>query len=223
MQYINKNEFDNVKYVSIDMNTTYREFVYHYFKNCIVLVGSFHVFKNINEVLKNLRIHVMYKQDRESVNYYLLKHRNYLLMKRNGDIENNIPKYNKIIGYTMNKPQILNLILKIDPILNSTYEWKEEYLNFYEFKEVEELLKNWRKEIINSFILIDDKRRRSNRLIESINTRIKILMKTSLKYKNFEKLRNRIMYCINKDALPLMNTNKKTNKESGKQRESYKK
>ncbi len=129
---INKNEFNNVKYVSIDMNTTYRDFAYHHFKNCIVMVDSFHVVKNINEALKNLRIHVMYKQDKDSVNYYLLKHWNHLLMKRKGDIEDNIPQYNKKIGYAINKPQILELMLKIDPILKQAYKWKEDYLNFNE-------------------------------------------------------------------------------------------
>lgn len=117
MQYINKSEFNNVKYVSIDMNTTYRDFAYHHFKNCIVMVDSFHVVKNINEALKNLRIHIMYKQDKDSVNYYLLKHWNHLLMKRKGDIEDNIPQYNKKIGYAINKPQILELMLEINPIL----------------------------------------------------------------------------------------------------------
>ncbi|MEG0683769.1 MAG: transposase, partial [Coprobacillus sp.] len=80
----------------------------------------------------------------------------------------------------------------------------------------------WRTEILNSFILIGQ-RRISNGPIESINGRIKILLKTSLKYKNFERLRSRIMYCINKDSLPLLTNKKKTNKELGEKRGNYKK
>ena len=200
------------------------------------MVDSFHVIKNINESLKNLRIHVMYKQDKDSAEYYLLKHWNYLLMMRRGNIEDNIPQYNKKIGYAINKPQILELILDIDPILKKAYEWKEEYLDFNEdyqydqaaqkydelynqlgemnineFKEIISLLKNWRTEILNSFMLVDN-RRISNGPIESINGRIKILLKTSLKYKNFERLKNRVMYCINKDSLPTYTSTKKTNK-----------
>lgn len=247
MQYIHKKEFDNVKYVSIDMNTTYKQFAHHYCKKSIVMVDSFHVVKNINEALKNLRIHVMYKQDKDSVEYYLLKHWSYLLMKRNGDVENNDSKYNKKIGYAINKVGILELILKIDPILKRAYQWKEDYLNFNEdytydnapqrydelynelvmfnineFKDVLSALKNWREEILNSFIKINE-RRISNGPIESINGRIKILLKTSLKYKNFERLRNRIMYCINKTSLPTMTNEKKSNKEPGKERGKYKK
>lgn len=216
------------------MNTTYRDFAYHHFKN-------------INEALKNLRIHIMYKFDKNSLEYYLLKHWHFLIMMRKGDIEDNLPKFNKKIGYMINKPQILSLILDIDPVLKKAYLWKEDYLDFNEdytyenasqrydelyselvkmnineFKEVVSFLKNWRKEILNSFICIG-KRRISNGPVESINGRIKVLMKTSLKYKNFERLRNRIMYCINKDSLPLMSDEKKSNKAEGKKRGKYNK
>ena len=91
-----------------------------------------------------------------------------------------------------------------------------------EFKDVISLLKNWKTEILNSFIKIDN-RRISNGPVESINRRIKILMKTSLKYKNFERMRNRIMFCINKDSLPLMTNEKKTNKTEGQKRGKYNK
>lgn len=189
----------------------------------------------------------MYKFDRDSIEYYLLKQWNYLLMMKNGDIEDNIPQYNKKIGYAINKPQILDLILKIDPVLKKAYSWKEDYLNFNEdytyedasqrydelynelvkmnineFKDVIGFLKNWKKEILNSFIYIEE-RRISNGPVESINGRIKILLKTLLKYKNFERLRNRIMYCINKNSLPLMTNQKKTNKIEGKKRGKYNK
>ena len=168
-------------------------------------------------------------------------------MKRKGGIEDNIPQYNKKIGYAINKPQILELMLRIDPLLKNAYEWKEDYLDFNEdytyknaakrydelynelvklnmneFKDVVGFLKNWRTEILNSFIPVGQ-RRISNGPIESINGRIKVLLKTSLKYKNFERLRSRIMYCINKDSLPLLTNKKKTNREPGKERGNYKK
>ena len=168
-------------------------------------------------------------------------------MKRKGDIEDNVPRYNKRLGYAINKPQILERILEIDPVLKSAYEWKEDYLNFNEdyifekaakkydelynellllnineFREVISLLKNWRTEILNSFIRIGN-RRISNGPIESINSRIKILMKNALKFKNFERLRNRIIYCINRDAKPIFTDRKKTNRQPGKERKKYKK
>lgn len=246
-QYMNKDEFDNVKYVSIDMNPTYRNFAHHFFKNCTVMVDSFHVVKNINEALNNLRISIMGKYDNKSTEYYLLKNWNKLLLMRKGNIEDNEPRYNKKLGYSLNKPQLLELILKIDPVLKAAYNWKEDYLDFnedytfetagerydqlysrlvllniHQFQDVITFLKNWRTEIINSFILID-KRRISNGPIESINSRIKMILKTSLKYKNFERLRQRIMYCVNKDSLPTMSRPKISNKQPGKERGKYNK
>ena len=60
-------------------------------------------------------------------------------------------------------------------------------MNINEFKDVVSLLQNWKKEIKNSFITING-RRISNGPIESINSKIKIILKTYLKYKNFPRL-----------------------------------
>ena len=77
-------------------------------KTSLSWLTSFHVAKNINDALKNLRIHIMYKYDKDSVEYYLL-------MMRKGNIEDNLPKFNKKIGYMINKPRILSLMPDIDP------------------------------------------------------------------------------------------------------------
>lgn len=247
MQYVPKNEFDHVEYVSIDMNTTYKQYAHHYLKKATIMVDSFHVIKNINEAFKQVRLHIMYKQDHNSVEYYLLKHWNWLLMMRNEDVEYNEPQFNKKIGYALNKRQILELILNIDPVLKAAYQWKEDYLyfnsnatlvnaskeydalyneltllNINEYKEIVTMMSNWKEEIINSFILIDG-RRISNGPIESINGRVKIILKNAYNFKNFERMRNKIMYCINKDARPLYTPKKKTNKLPGNPRGKYKK
>lgn len=248
MQYVSKDEFKKVEYVSIDMNDTYRKFAHHFFKKATVMADSFHVVKNINDALRNLRIHVMYKQDKDSVEYYLLKKWNHLIMKKESDIGYNEPKFNKKIGYYVNRPQILQMILDIDPRLEAAYRWKEDYLKFNsestyenagktydelydrlvlmninEFKDVVSIMKNWRTEIMNSFIMING-RRISNGPIESINGRVKIILKNAYNFQNFERMRNKIMYCINRDAVPNYAPGiKKTNKVPGKPRGKYKK
>ena len=69
--------------------------------------------------------------------------------------------------------------------------------NVKEYKIFYNLLKNWNKEIINSFIIVDG-RRINNSHIESINRQIDRLMYNANGYINFKRARNRIMYCINK-------------------------
>lgn len=41
-----------------------------------------------------------------------------------------------------------------------------------------------------------------NGKIESVNSHIKIILKNDNGYRNFSRMRNRIMYSLNKDALP---------------------
>ena len=50
-----------------------------------------------------------------------------------------------------------------------------------------------------------------------------MILTTSLKYKNFERPRQRIMYCVNKDSLPTMSRPKISNKQPGKERGKYNK
>ena len=61
------------------------------------------------------------------------------------------------------------------------------------------MLKNWKVEIKNSFI-ISKGRRISNGPIESTNSKIKTIIKASNGIRNFRRLRNKIMYSINKDT-----------------------
>jgi len=65
------------------------------------------------------------------------------------------------------------------------------------------MLQNWKVEIKNSFITSRG-RRISNGPIESTNSKIKTIIKASNGIRDFRRLRNKIMYSINKDT-PLKN------------------
>ena len=58
------------------------------------------------------------------------------------------------------------------------------------------MLKRWEKEIINSFITVNCKRN-SNGPMESLNGRIKNIIRNGYGYKNFRRLRNKVMYSLN--------------------------
>lgn len=68
----------------------------------------------------------------------------------------------------------------------------EEYEPFYE------MLTNWQREIINSFTLIDGKRI-NNSFIESKNRILEKLLYNGNGFKNFQRTRNRILYCLNRN------------------------
>ena len=122
------------------------------------------------------------------------------------------------------KSTILDYLLSIDDTLKSAYRLKERYREFnltadYEtcddelnelirlfknhdhhlFRDFGKTLQKWKKEIKNSFIRVNG-RRISNGPIEGVNNRIKTVIKSANGIKNFYRLRNRMLYSINKDV-----------------------
>ncbi len=69
-----------------------------------------------------------------------------------------------------------------------------------EYKSVSGYLIEWRKEILNSFIQVSG-RRISNRPSDSAHGKIKVILKKAMEYKNFPRLRNRIMYSLSKELI----------------------
>lgn len=246
LQLIDPDELKRVKFICIDMFDAYRQMKKLFFPSALLCVDSFHVVKNINEILKKERIKIMKQFEKDSVEYYLLKNFNWLLMVDAANIMENKSKYNKKLHRYINYPQILELILDISPSLKEAYELKEDYLLFNQtstisnarenlaeiissysqssidkYKDFSGTLIDWFDEIVNSFTLIEGKRL-SNGKIESTNSRIKTIIKNANGYRNFSRMRNRIMYSINKDALPSIHEINEVIKKPGKPRGKYK-
>ena len=226
MKYIPLNERNNVHYICIDMYETYRTIARQYFKKAILCVDSFHVVKHINDDLQNVRIRIMKKYDYSSQEYYLLKNFRFLLSDQTVNLNGN-KKYNRKLDRYLNYGDILELLLSVSDELRRAYELKEEYrifnatfskeeavdnydalLNDFiqadirEYDEFITLLKNWRNEIINSFIRING-RRINNGVAESINQNIAALIYNTKGIRNNQRRRKRIMYAINKDGFNL--------------------
>lgn len=246
-QIIERKEREKVKFVCIDLYETYRQVQKLYFPKAKLICDSFHVVRNINEILKKERIKTMKRYDKDSQEYYLLKKFSYLLMKDSSKIEDNKPRYNKKLKRYINQPQLLELILNIDKNLKEAYELKESYLIFnsastYEdarnnlseiigeyascniegYRQFSSTLIDWFDEIVNSFIIYNGKRI-SNGRIEGTNSRIKTILKNANGFRNFSRMRNRIMYSINKNSLPSIPEENQVIKEKGKKRGKYKK
>lgn len=68
--------------------------------------------------------------------------------------------------------------------------WIEEYDEFYN------LLCNWKQEILNSFTIVNGKRI-NNSYIESKNGQLEKLRRNANGFRNFERTRKRILYCLN--------------------------
>lgn len=159
--------------------------------------------------------------------YYMLKKFHYFLVKNYENIFDGKIRIAKNNTY-WHKSEILGYLLSIDEDLRSAYMLKERYREFNLTAEYEtcddefdqlidefrkhrltemrtfgKTLENWREEIKNSFITINN-RRLSNGPIESTNSKIKTIIKTANGIRKFSRFRNRVMYSINKD-IPIRN------------------
>lgn len=165
-------------------------------------------------------------KDKKSKEYRLLKHSYKVLLKQRKDLEIEKRKYSRILGYSLTERDILERILEIDDDLRLAYQLKERFLEFNDSDEAsfiskkdkeDELnlliksmqlsniksmiecaktLKNWKKEILNSFAWVHG-RRLSNGPIEGKNAYIKKIISNANGLNNFERARNKFMYSQN--------------------------
>lgn len=229
LSFIPKNERLNVKYVIIDMWDTYRDLSSIYFPNCKIAVDSFHVIKHLNDAIDSIRLKVMKKFNKHTntliqndIYYYMLKKYHFFFTMNFENIFNG-QTYIRKLKTRWTKHEIRNYLFSIDDDLKNAYILKERYREFNltadyetcdqefeelindflnskheEFRTFGKLLYHWKKEIKNSFIRYLGKRL-SNGSIEGANSRIKTILKSANGYINFNRLRNRIMYSLNKD------------------------
>lgn len=138
-------------------------------------------------------------------------------MKNYNDIPFNKARYNKKLKRYIDYHQLLEIILSIDKELTEAYNLKEQYIAFNHYatsKKCREWLSkiigfislsgtliNWLDEICASFDLADG-RRISNIQVERINFRIDQILSNACGYQNFARMRNRLMYSLNKSSNP---------------------
>ena len=227
---IPQSERDNVSHIIIDMWDTYLDLSKIYFKRALIVVDSFHVIQHLNNAMTNIRLKIMRKFDHRTksllandIYYYMLKRFHYYFIKNYEEIYDK-PLYIHKMQTSWTKDEIRKYLLMIDEDLSYAYYLKERYREFNltaeyetcdeefdyliehfvnshleEFRAFGKLLTRWKPYIKNSFIRING-RRLSNGPMEGINSRIKTIMKTANGYKNFNRLRNRIVYSINKNV-----------------------
>lgn len=239
-------ERNSVKYVCIDMWEPYRDVIKSRIKTAKIIIDSFHVIEHLTRDFTSIRVRIMNRYDTNTDNYYLLKKWNWLLTKKNIELDNEA-KYNHRLKRYVNLRQLLNLQLEIDPELHKAYDLMNRYLafndcasvndcrdwlnslihdfissNIQEYMEFVSLLHNWKEEILNSFITVNGKRI-SNGPMESLNGRIDKLEGNANGVKNYKRFRNRTILCFNKSVSYKLTDKYKTNKAEGEKRGSYKK
>lgn len=220
-------ERKKVKFFSMDLYNIYRQVAHLCFPNALVCADHFHVIKNLNDHFNSARIRIMKKYEhlksRNDNWYWLYKKYWKKLLKDPSKLGYKKFKVSRS-GLFLSEHEIVDYMLSIDNDLKDAYELLNEYRNFNstatindaaneldeliikfhnskipEYINSYKLLKNWRQEIINSFHRING-HVISNGGMERANRDIKTVIRHAYGFKNFSRLRNRIMYVKNKNV-----------------------
>ena len=218
---LTKEERDNVQYVVIDMWEPYLDIATMYFHNVIIAIDSFHVLKEMGFALDKVRRRIMSGYHKGSEEYYLLKKWNDLLFSDQTPWGEKM-KVKGLKNGWYSKYQIQQKILNIHQDLRTAQEFyilykrqnqitniegaeamidgfinNKEIIKIDEFIPIIKMLINWKPYIINSFMIVDE-RRLSNGPIEGFNSNFKKMMTVGNGLYSFLRFRNRLMYCYNK-------------------------
>jgi transposase len=183
---------ENVKEVSVDMWGGFPKVIRAVFPNALVVIDRFHVMKLVNKSLNQLRLSLELKG---------LKNR-CLLLKNGRDL-------------TEEENKELVKVLQKSPCLSIAYELKEEFRDIYETSTTVKMgrrrFKKWLiaascifgsitktifkhlEEICNYFIS-----RTSSGMMEGLNNKIKLILRQSYGFKNFDLMREKLLSCLYK-------------------------
>lgn len=221
---IPKDERNGVKYIITDMYEAYRTIAKYYFPNATHIIDRFHYIRHVTDAFDNVRIRIQSKYNLKSVEYKTLKRHWKHFLKDVKELDNELiydfKSKSKLEKYKVieNALEFDNELLEAYSILqdfyilsnDSKYEDADfeldllikelEESNIDEFNKLSCMFKNWKTEIINSFIRFGDKRL-SNGPIEGMNNHIKTIKRVGFGFKDFSLFRNRLMYIVNKPKI----------------------
>jgi len=181
---------DQVEEVSVDMWGGFPKVIKEVFRNAKTVIDRFHVQKLINKNLNEIRLKLELKG---------LKNRN-LLMTTQSQL-------------TALEKLELESILQTSPILRIAHELKEDILKIYNSNITpNQAIKQMKKWLTSARIILGNaaetlnihleeicnyfKNRTTSGVTEGLNTRIKLILRQSYGFKNFDMMRTKLLVCL---------------------------
>ena len=181
---------EGVEEVCVDMWGGFPKVIREVFPNAKIVIDRFHVQKLVNKALNKIRLAVQLKG---------LKNR-YLLMNNQENL-------------TSGEKDDLELILKSSPSLKIAHELKEELIMIYNSDITPSFgIKKMRKWLISARIMFRSaantldshieeicnyfNNRTTSGVTEGINTRIKLIIRQSYGFKNFDMMKEKLLACL---------------------------
>lgn len=218
---IPEKERNQVRVFISDMYDGYATVKRRYFTKALHVVDLFHIINQMSVSVGKIRVKAMNRLDHKSIEYgFMKKHWKLFLAKK----ENVPDKFytSRKTGETYHYDDLVfQCVLKDSNLLEAyntlqdLYRYKDNYYSFkeaYDFvdhiskrlilsdnEDLEKVGRTYRKwigEITNGLSYSQSGRRYTNGMAESINNRLKTVIKVAYGYSNFERFRKRVLLII---------------------------
>lgn len=194
---------DQIEEVSIDLWKAYKSLVEELMPNADVVADRFHVMKQVNAELDNMRkalrreAETIKNSDRKEQMLAGIKKSKYALLKNEKDLNEQ-------------QKEKLNSVKQVAPLLARMHQLKEEFRLIFEqaenwgegllklldwlkaaapeFPESRKTIVRWLGEIVGYF-----ERRTTQGVVEGINNKIKLIKRSAYGFRNFENFRRRTL------------------------------
>ena len=186
-----------VNLVVTDLSALFRKVIRTVFPNAKIVADRYHVTRLVNWAMERVRKRVQNTMGKERIyfkrsKYLINKNKENLKPEEFIKLETMLGKA-KDLGYAYLLKECFRKVLKHDTLSLPTFlnRWLELVASsgLKEFKSILTTFKEWNGEIIRGFIS-----QYSNGYIEGHNNKIKVVKRLSFGIKNFNILRNRILY-----------------------------
>ena len=213
--HIDKDERNKVKYVISDLWDPYRQLVHKYFPNALLIADKYHFIRQMYWAVQDVRLRVMKHYKKGSYEYHFLKKYWKHILAYTYNLSTKHFKDFKL-GYHITAREIIDKVRDFNPDMKKAIDLKDAFYEIMhttsydeardvldhfiddlyrsrlpEFKTVAKTFKNWKEEIINSFIIYNQKQL-TNGFIEGLNNKIKVIKRISFSYRNFDYFKSRI-------------------------------
>jgi transposase len=190
---------DDTKYFVSDMWRTYANIAHTYFKKAIYVIDKYHFVRQVSWAFESVRKEAQRKFNKQRRIYF--KRSKKLLLKRYDDLD-------------AESKEAVRVMLNADEALYKAYWLKEDFYDIMKSQSKEEAkkkisdwilqaensqivrfskcadtMRNWFQAICNSFDCAY-----TNGFTEGCNNKIKVLKRNAYGYRNFSRLRNRILH-----------------------------
>jgi transposase len=181
---------EQVEEVCVDMWGGFPKVIETVFPNALIVIDRFHVQKLINKSLNKVRLKLEVKGLRNK--FLLMMNQSQLTEKEKTELE---------------------LTLKASPVLSIAHELKEEILTIYNSNiSSVNAIRQIKKWLISAKIILTDvartldlhfsgicnyfNNRTTSGVTEGLNTRIKLILRQSYGFKNFDMMRDKLLVCL---------------------------